>query len=64
VFFTFNDFLIFAAGAAASSAPLSNPPAVVAGLVEMGFDEDSVIAALRLTNGNPNEAAMLLLSGA
>ena len=40
------------------------PPAVVAGLVEMGFREDAVIAALRSSNGDANQACFLLLSAA
>jgi hypothetical protein len=54
--------LNFAAVAAASSAAPSFAPGVVEGMVEMGFDKDSVIAALRAANGNPNEAAIILLS--
>jgi hypothetical protein len=33
---------------------------MIAGLLEMGFDEQSVIAALEASQGNPNEAAFLL----
>jgi hypothetical protein len=37
---------------------------MVAGLLEMGFDEPSVIFALQASQGNPHEAVMILLSGA
>jgi hypothetical protein len=67
VFFSFqgslHDITVFAAAAASSAAPVF-PQAVVSGLLEMGFDENSVMAALQATKGNANEAAMLLLSGA
>jgi hypothetical protein len=66
VFFSFqgslNDVTVFTA-AAASAAPVF-PQAVVSGLLEMGFDENSVMDALQATKGNADEAVMLLLAGA